>query len=275
MASDNTDDIIQYYSQNRENQRHQTQQLEFLIMEKVLGTYLRQKQLKILEIGAGAGYYTQRLAQMGHEIVALEPVEKLIQANQEVCQKLGFQDQIRWIHSDARKMREFLKESDEFDVILNMGPLYHLTEKTERVQLLKMSLEYLKKEGLHMATSLSRVGYLSYVLARQPESLLVNPEGFRSVMTEGFDETHPRDGTFRGYFADLMGLSQELGEAGLSLQTLHVLDPGIGGRDDIFNQLSEDQKAIWVEVLFALSADPSLWGSGRTWLTLSVKQQKE
>ncbi len=268
-GSDSIDDILNYYSTNQESQRHQTQQLEFAIMEKVIQTYLSQKPLKILEIGAGAGYYTQKLAQMGHQVVAVEPVPVLIQQNEESCRKLSLENQVRWVQCDARNLTNHLDE--KFDLIMNMGPFYHLTKAEDRLTVLDQSHQLLDEQGLMMSVFLSRVGYLSYVLAHQPEAVAYDPDGFKNIMMEGHDKSHPRDGTFRGYFSELDELAPFHQSKGFKIQKLHVLDPCIGGLDDVFNRLSDDLKQVWVDILFAFSQDPHYWNTGRTWLVLATR----
>ena len=271
-SQDDIKDIIDYYSKNDEDLRHERHQLEFAMMKKTLQSYLSVRPLKILELGGGTGRYTEILAKMGHEVLVLEPTEALIKINQKRMKDQKLDDQVKWVMADARNLGSAVKienEDQKFDVILNMGPFYHLIQKSDRELVFKEALKMLKPQGLHFGVFLSKVGYTSYVLNRQPETLLRDPEGFRDIMTQGYFSTHPRNGTFRGHFTDLIELSELHQTCGTQIQKLHVLDPCIGGDDEIFNRLSDEQKIIWTEVLFALSVDSGFWGSGRTWLAIS------
>lgn len=273
-SRDDIKDIINYYSKNGEDERHERHQLEFSIMRRILKAYFSERPLRILELGAGTGWYTEILAEMGHEVVALEPTAELIQLNQKRIKSKKLEDRVEWVHADARDLGTTVKvehENKKFDVILNMGPFYHLVKKSDREIVFKDSLKLLKPEGLHCGVFLSRVGYTSYILNKQPETLLQDPEGFRDIMTQGFFSIHPRNGTFRGYFIDLEELSELHNTCGVQIQKMHALDPCIGGDDEIYNRLSDEQKLIWTEVLFALSSDPSFWSTGRSWLAISKK----
>lgn len=276
-AQDDIKDILLYYSKNGEDFRHERHQLEFAVMKRVLKAYFSDRPLRILELGAGTGLYTEILAEMGHEIVALEPTEALLQLNKKRLAFKKLEDRVEWVLADARDLGTAVKvehENRKFDVILNMGPFYHLEKKEDREKIFKESLKILQPQGLHCGIFLSRVGYTSYILNKQPESLLQDPEGFRDIMTQGFFTSHPRNGTFRGHFTDLVELSELHQNCGAQIQKLHILDPCIGGDDEIFNRLSEEQKAIWTEVLFALSSDSGFWSSGRTWLVISQAQNE-
>lgn len=271
-SKDDIKDIIEYYAQNGEDNRHERHQLEFTIMKRILKAYFSDRPMRILELGAGTGWYTEILAEMGHEVVALEPTEALLKLNQKRIKEKKLEDRVEWVLADARDVGSAIKiehENKKFDVIFNMGPFYHLEKKSDRETVLRESLKLLKSEGLHCGVFLSKAGYTSYVLNRQPESLLQDPEGFRDIMTQGYFSTHPRNGTFRGHFTDLTEVSELHQVCKTQIQKLHALDPCIGGDDEVFNRLSQEQKTIWTEVLFALSSDPSFWGSGRTWLVIS------
>lgn len=270
-TSENIDDILKYYSSNQESQRHVKQQLEFALMERVIQTYLSKKPLRILELGAGSGYYTKKLAEIGHQIVAVDPVLDLLKQNQDFCKQNSVDDKVQWINCDARDLKSHVK--GVYDLVLNMGPFYHLIQAVDRSQVLQESKTLLDDQGLIMSVFLSRSGYLSYVLAHQPESIVQDPEGFRDIMTQGFDSRHPRDGSFRGYFADLGELTKFHQDQGFQIQKLHVLDPVIGGVDEVFNRLSDDLKSIWADILYAFSSDPQYWNTGRTWLVLATKTQ--
>lgn len=263
-----TDDLLKYYSKNKEQIRSHNQQLEFLICEKVLDLYLKNKSdLKILELGAGSGHYTELLAQKGHEITVVEPVKILNEWNQKNLKSKKLEKNVEWIEADARD----LKLSKSYDLILNMGPMYHLFESQEREQLMKDLRKYLKPSGLLMSVFLSRVGFVSYLLSQQPESLFADPAGFRDVVTMGQNLQHPQDGTFRGYFTHLNELGELHTQTGFQIVQIHVLDPCIGGRDETFNRLSDEQKTMWSEVLAALSSDPNFWNSGRTWMAVATQ----
>ena len=97
---------------------------------------------KILELGAATGRYTMMLAEEGYEVTALEYVEK----NLNVL-KSNIQDNhnIHPILGDALDLSQFSDES--FDVVLNMGPLYHFPNHEDRDLVVKETMRVLKKGG--------------------------------------------------------------------------------------------------------------------------------
>lgn len=266
-----TDDILKYYTNNKEQTRAHNQQLEFLICEKILNLYLaNKKELHILELGAGSGHYSEMIAEKGHHLTVVEPVSALIEMNQKNLKSKKLDHHVEWIQSDART----LQVSKTYDLILNMGPMYHVFESQEREQLMRDLKNYLNPAGLLMSVFLSRVGFVSYLLNKQPESLFSDPSGFRDVVTMGYNSQHPQDGTFRGYFTNLNEVGELHTQTGFQILQIHVLDPCIGGRDETFNRLTSEQKATWGEILAALSSDPNFWNTGRTWMVVATQAQE-
>ena len=261
---DDISDIINYYRANQEANRSQTQQLEFRLTLKILEQHLPPRS-KILELGAGIGFYTALLAAQGHHITAVEPVAEMIESGKKVMAHLKLSDQVTWVIEDARTV---IAGSD-FDAVLIMGPLYHLIKAEDRAQVISNSSQCLKANGLMFSAWLTRSGFLSYIMVRQP--LFIQQKALLDeVMQHGHYLNHPRDGSFRGYFAhrdEIMSMPEGFESVGVFSQ-----DPCIGGLDDIFNTQSNEVKALWTDYLFLQSGQPELLGSGRSVMSISRKK---
>lgn len=97
---------------------------------------------KILELGAATGRYTIMLAEAGYDVTALEYVEKNLN---ELKDKIQDKHNINPVLGDALNLSQFADES--FDVVLNMGPLYHFPDHVDRDKVVKESMRVLKKGG--------------------------------------------------------------------------------------------------------------------------------
>lgn len=263
---DDISDILAYYKKNQEGQRSTTQQLEFSITFMLLQKYLPPRS-KILELGAGVGFYTAQLALQGHLVTAVEPVAELVQTGKEILTKLNLQSQVTWQNKDART---FEAQPEHYDAVLIMGPLYHLIKKEDRIQVIEKAASSLKHQGLLFSAWLSRAGFLTYLLARQP-GFIQQHQLIDEVMAHGHYLNHPRDGSFRGYFAE----KNEMAELpkGFESVGLFCQDPCIGGLDDIFNLLPPNLKDEWTKYLFTQCHKPDLIGSGRS--VMSITRKKE
>lgn len=139
--------IIEYYNEGREQDRLVTiGRLEFLRTQELLDRHLPSPPASIVDIGGGAGIHALPLQVMGHNVTLIDPVELHVQQAKEA----GLVDART---GDARQLQF---EDGEFDVALLLGPLYHLTEKSERVRALTEARRVTRSGGLLAAACISR-----------------------------------------------------------------------------------------------------------------------
>lgn len=220
------------------------------------------KKKKILEIGAGAGFYSLWLAQQGHQVISVEPNPVLYQQLQKNAAQLP--ELSLKTHCGDETYIESLDET--FDYILIMGPMYHLFKESERKHLIIQSLKRLNPGGQILSTHLSRVGLLNSWLHNNPALLLTELAGALEVIENGFDPKVPQLGQFRGNFDSLASIKSLFQSVNAQIISIQSLDPLIGSNDQIYNQLPENQKQVWSQLLYHLSFWPDLLGTARTWL---------
>lgn len=267
---DSIADIEKYYEFNNEENRAKIQALEFAVTGALLDYYLPEKS-KVLEIGAGTGHYTLKLAQNSHQVTAVELVASLTAINQNRIQNLGLEKNVSFETGDAREVIKS-SESESFDVILIMGPLYHLTESNDRIELMSHATRVLRKNGLLISTHLSRIGLLGYMLTRFPEWAQTSNEEVGQIIKDGFLKEHPRNGEFRGYFSTADEICELHFAQNLDVIGLHCQDPCIGSVDEIYNRLPPNLQQTWTDVLVRISQDPMALGSGRSLFCVSKKK---
>jgi len=147
--------IKSHYEENNEQERLSvgTGQLEFERTKELIGRHLPDKPATILDIGGAAGAYSLWLAREGHDVHLVDPVPFLVeQARQaSAAQKRA---PIKSINvGDARKL-DFPDGSA--DMVLLMGPMYHLVERGDRLTALKEANRVLKKNGWLIAAAISK-----------------------------------------------------------------------------------------------------------------------
>ncbi len=121
--------------------RSNSSNIEFLTNKKYILDELHDGD-KILELGAATGVYTLMLANQGYDVTALEYVEKNLDI---LKSKLQDEHIVNPVLGNALDLSQFSDES--FDVVLNMGPLYHFPNPLDRDLVVKESLRVLKKGG--------------------------------------------------------------------------------------------------------------------------------
>ncbi len=135
--------IINHYNNYSEDERlskdyqHQT---EYFLTKYWIETNLKEG-MKILEIGAGTGAYSIELANNGYEVEAVELVPKNLAI---LKSKIKTNMKINAVLGNALDLSMY--EDNSFDIVLCLGPLYHLNEE-ERKLAIKEAIRVAKKGG--------------------------------------------------------------------------------------------------------------------------------
>lgn len=120
---------------------------------QLMNRYLPKNKATIVDVGGGAGAYSFYLAGLGHDMHLIDLMPLHIEQARAEQEKLSSPKLASCKVGDACQ----LDFPDHFaDVVLCMGPLYHLPDEEERKQCLKEIYRVLKKGGLLFAVGISR-----------------------------------------------------------------------------------------------------------------------
>ncbi|PKK40662.1 hypothetical protein ABB02_00063 [Clostridiaceae bacterium JG1575] len=117
--------------------------VEFLTTMKALAPYLTTP-CRILDFGAGTGAYSIPLAQMGHQVTALEPAPRNRMLLEGAREQLDHPERLQIYPMSSKNLKE-IKEGS-FDLVLLLGPLYHLTRDVDQFEAL-MEARRLARDG--------------------------------------------------------------------------------------------------------------------------------
>lgn len=137
-------EIIDYYKNYDEEGRlkRKSRMPEYLITMKYIEKYLTPN-AKILEIGAGTGRYSIALADKGYDVTAVELVPHNIRIMKSKVKK---SHKISIYEGNACDL-SFL-ESDTFDIVLLLGPMYHLFTDEDKHKAMSEAIRVAKKGGV-------------------------------------------------------------------------------------------------------------------------------
>ena len=131
MPPNDTELVKEIYRRSDENTRlskSKAARVEFYTTVRYIEKYLT-SDAKILDIGAGAGEYSLYFSRKGYEVAALELSEDNIRAFKS---KLTSDDHIAPVQGNALDLSRY--DSHSFDIVLLLGPLYHLHDKVPMIK---------------------------------------------------------------------------------------------------------------------------------------------
>lgn len=153
--------VVECYENYKEEDRLTTnnaRKIEFITTARVFDDLISDK-MKVLDCAAGTGIYAFYLADKGCEVTATDITPRHIDIINQRLQEKTYNMQTAVL--DATNMRIF--EDESFDVVLNMGPFYHLISEEQRLQCLAESLRVLKKGGVLVTSYIPRFYVFQYV----------------------------------------------------------------------------------------------------------------
>lgn len=164
--------VVESYENYREEDRLSTnnaRRIEFLTTVRVLDEIIKDKK-DILDCAAGTGIYAFHLADKGHNVTATDITPRHIDIIRNTLNDKPYN--MKTAVLDATDMSMFPDEC--FDVVLNMGPFYHLVNKDDREKCLKESMRVLKKGGILVTAYIPRYYVFQYVAMQNKDFLDAN-----------------------------------------------------------------------------------------------------
>ena len=269
-------EIKSHYQSGVEKDRltKDTERLEFHRTKQIISRYLPKKPATILDIGGGPGVYACWLAEMGHTVHLVDPTQLHVRQARERMSQTGISLASVSL-GDARKIK-FPNESS--DVVLMMGPLYHLTEKDERLAALAEGLRVLKRDGVIFVAGISkfasaldgsRGGYI-----RDPDFMKIIQRDLKEGQHRNPGK-HPRYFT-TAYFHHPAQLAEEVREAGFQDVTIFAVE-GFAWLLPDFEKLWSDNESRdrLLSLIEATETEPSLIGVSAHLLCVGQKKQSQ
>ncbi|AIQ62940.1 methylase [Paenibacillus stellifer] len=202
--------------------------IEWERSKEIISRYLPADAATIYDIGGGIGEYSRWLAGLGHEAHLFDLSSASVAYATDI-QKTGSLPPLASIEqADGRAIN---RPSDSADIVLLMGPLYHLTDRSERLDALKEALRLLKPGGMLLAASISRFSSTLWGLSvfGQKNEVLEEPP-FRSMIERELEEgQHIRPEEYPGFIARAFfhlpeELREEVGAAGFEQPELFAVE---------------------------------------------------
>jgi len=172
----------------------------------------------ILDVGGGPGVYACWLAARGYRVDLVDAIPLHVEEARQASARQPDTPVASMRVGDARR----LEDADAtVDAVLLLGPLYHLTERGDRVQTLREARRVLRPGGLLFAVG---IGRFASFLSKLVDNVLGDPDAQAIVERDLRDGQH-RNPTDKDYFTTAFfhrpeELTSEVSEAGFDLVEL-------------------------------------------------------
>ncbi|KAF3479807.1 uncharacterized protein GIQ15_06783 [Arthroderma uncinatum] len=258
-----------WYNQNvtLEHDRLVKSRIEYSITMRVIKKCLEElattsdDQIRILDIGGGTGRYAVELAKQGHSVT----LSDISQSELDYAAQFASQNGVtlaKIVQVDARQVRdnELLFQHGFYDLVLCMGPMYHLLEESERVSLLESCALMTKPGGFVIAAFVTKYAHLRDLAQKDPKRLKDEREFYTQYFSTGkytrnsnaIVSHHVDVGEVQGLFNKV----QDRKVVDIVLEKLIGCEAFLGGGLAANMDLNDSETyEAWVEVLVRYSTD--------------------
>lgn len=255
--------LVSYYNQGREAERlSSVSRLEYVRTMELLDRFLPPAPATVLDIGGGAGAYALPLQEKGYQVRLLDAMDIHVAQAREAGVA----------HAQVGDARDLPFEDSIADVVLMLGPLYHLTARDDRVQSLREAARVLRNGGRILAAAISRFASTLDGLAR---AFLVEP-GFERIvegdLAEGIhlNPTERRGWFTTAYFHRPDELADELAAAAFTVEAVLAIEgPGsLVAADEWLDE--QERREVLLRAIRRVEAEPSLLGASLHLMAVAV-----
>lgn len=233
-------------------------QLELARTQEIVRRHLPPGRLRIHDVGGGAGAHATWLADDGHTVHVVDPMPSHVEAAQ------GLASDTRRITAELGDARSLAAESECSDAVLLLGPLYHLTDRADRVRALEEAARVVRPGGPVFVAAISRFASLLDGLRRE----FLFDLRFRSIVEDDLRHGQHRNPErvphwfTTAYFHHPSELPDEAGAAGLDCVEVVGVEGVAGWFANVFERWDDaDSRDAILFTARALESEPSLIGA--------------
>ena len=251
--------------------------VEFHRTKEILSRYINDGKV-IYDIGGGIGMYAAWLAKKGNEVHLIELAENAVEyAKANMMQDCHFMAET----GNALKVN---RPDESADVVLLMGPLYHLRNREDRLQSLREAFRVLKKGGLLVATGISKFSSMTWALSvygeKKNENLvefLDDPVFFNMIKGEMTTGDHIRPKEYpkfiaESYFMTSEEMKTEISEVGFAVEKAIAVEGCVWFTPHLAEKWEDKaSRERLLEIVRITESDPEMMGMSPHFLVLARK----
>lgn len=249
------DRLFNYYQNYSEDSRlvkDNAHKVEFITTTHVLDKIINSNS-KILDVGAGTGRYSIYFAEKGHSVYALEYVPHNLNIIRDKINNSDCDNNIEATIGDGRDLSRF--EDRSFDVVLCMGPIYHLNTVEERRRCISECLRVLKKDGILALAYINK--FASFLYQFKADKSFIKSEKCKNLINLGQFYV---DGSDNFHFTSPQEVESML--SGFNIEIVaNVATDGIGHLfKETVDNFDETEYQHWMDHHLRTCTEPSILG---------------
>jgi ubiquinone/menaquinone biosynthesis C-methylase UbiE len=274
MSSDIDPTISAYYDRWREESRlsHGAARLEEARTRELILRHAPTPPAIVLDVGGAAGVYSYWLAERGYDVRLIDASPRLVEVARERNETAGH----RLTSCEVGDARSLRASDESADIVLLLGPLYHLVNERDRQAALAESFRVLRRGGMLFAAGISRFASLLDGLARE----LLKDEGFSQIVERDLADgnhlnpTEHLDYFTTAYFHRPEDLRSEVVDAGFGQVQIYGIE-GPGWTLPDFDDRWDDpaRRETLLRVARALESEATVVGCSAHLLAVGRKQE--
>jgi len=262
------DALAGYYERSDERGRLETDPVEFLRTRELLAAWLPSAPAEVLDVGGGAGVYALWLAGLGYTVDMVDAIPKHIAQALDASRRAASPLRTAQV-GDARALAA---ADASVDVVLLLGPLYHLTESVDRLRALEEAWRVLRHGGVVVAAAIGRWastadGLMLGYLGEEPFPAIVAADVATGVHRN--PDAHP--GWFTtAYFHTPDELAAEMAAAGFEVDGPMAVEGPWPVHANLLDGAAKQETAL--AAIRRLERDPSVLGGSPHLLVAGSKR---
>ncbi len=224
---ENIYEVFEFYNAGAEKGRLEKGlgKVELYRTKEILRKYITKPNNTIYDIGGGIGIYSSWLTKLGNDVHLLELAPSAVEY------AVNNQSENNNFVAEACDARNVNRPDESADMVLLMGPLYHLQDRNDRLKVLNEAKRVLKKDGLLFTVGISKYSSTTWALSTygQDNNFLDDDIYINMIENELSSGIHnrPKEYPFiiaQSYFHTPLELQREVESVGFKTIQKHAIE---------------------------------------------------
>jgi ubiquinone/menaquinone biosynthesis C-methylase UbiE len=273
LCSPKPEAIAAHYSSGYEADRlnQGAGQLELERSRELMARFLPPPPAAVLDIGGGPGGHACWLAARGYAVHLIDITPLHVELARQASTR---QPDFLLASAEVGDARALSWDAETVDAVVLLGPLYHLSNRADRIVALREAHRVLRPGGILLAVAISRFASALDGLCR---GYLKDPQFAEIVRRDLIDGQHRNPTSRAEYFMDTFfhhpdELRAEVGEAGfVAAKVYGVEGPGWLLADFDAWWENQDHRDRLLHLARILESEPSMWGASAHLMVVATR----